>query len=227
MCGRRTFRHTYWTLHFICILITIAPFWPFSPWNSTNQLYWSRRLVCTTHGGVCKHSWPLLTILSSSSSCFLLTSDDFHPLQGYPGSWYSVYNLILTSLDDLCKQDSVMNIWLYININYSVNNGQVNAWTNFFRPPGPTLIPGLSSSFSPCFFNPLHGKLIFGIQHYFNPRDDYLMTIWCYNTVNFISSRPASVRWNLVPGLFIQKIPCYFEIKMDCVTYLRKAISCL
>ena len=25
-----------------------------------------------------------------------------------------------------------MNIWLYININYSVNNGQVKAWTNTF-----------------------------------------------------------------------------------------------
>ena len=88
----------------------LAPFWPFSAWNSTNQLYWSRRLVCTTHGGVRKHSWPLLTILSSSSSCFLLPSIAFHPLQGYPGSWYSVYNLILTSLDDLCKQDSVTSI---------------------------------------------------------------------------------------------------------------------
>ena len=82
--------YTYWLL---------TPFLPFSAWNITNQLYWSRRLVCTIHGGVRKRSWPLLTILSSSSSRFFLPSIAFHPLQGYPGSWYSVYNLILTSLD--------------------------------------------------------------------------------------------------------------------------------
>ena len=88
---------------------------------------WSRRFVCPICGGVCKSSWPLLSVtfglllLSHISLRSLLFTPfgilrkvifygptyffsfffffpliAFHPLQGYPGSWFCVFFLLFT-----------------------------------------------------------------------------------------------------------------------------------
>ena len=57
--------HVFLALH---MLVALLPF-PSSPCTAFQQLtgyleslFWPRRFACTTHGGVCKRNWQLLTL---------------------------------------------------------------------------------------------------------------------------------------------------------------------
>ena len=102
---------------------------------------WSRRLARITHGGVLYFSWPLLTH-NSFPSFFFFPCIAFHPLQGYPGGWFLVNNLILTPLGNLCKTNGGSD---YLNLQYSAS-----IWSLL---PGPTLVPWVFSKFSNVKWN--------------------------------------------------------------------------
>ena len=90
----------------------IPKLWPF---------FWSRRFVCATRGGSCKHSWSLLThtffflfllhtLLFTHFGCqrklIFGMPPYFDLLQRYPGSWFSV-----SRLEDLCNKRLVTAAW--------------------------------------------------------------------------------------------------------------------
>ena len=93
---------------------------------------WSRWFVCTTCGGVRKHSWPLLTQASTLISffSFIFSMHCFSPTSGLPGSWLLACHLILNQLEEICK-----NLWyllspMFFSFWFYGQHSVAAAWTN-------------------------------------------------------------------------------------------------
>ena len=108
-------------------------------WQNIGGTDWSRRFALRSQA-----------YLAIVNTYFILTfswffpSIVFHPLLRYPGSWFFIYNLILTPLDDLCKIDGSD----YLTVQYwrrrkILHRPSVRLWS-----PGPILVPRILYSLS-------------------------------------------------------------------------------